>query len=69
MRAVAGLLTVGKLLAVGGRAVTLGASGDAAVGLVGLTGAGAGDVVASSHAAAVLDVAFKSVRKVRFWWK
>lgn len=59
MRAVAGLLTVGEFLAVGGRAVALGAVRDAAVGVVGLAVARAGDVVAGGGAATIRGVAWR----------
>lgn len=65
MGAVAGLLTVGELLSVGGRAVALGAGGDALVGVVGLAVARAGDFVAGGDAAAVRDVAWRASGVVR----
>lgn len=64
VRAVAGLLTVGKLLGVGGRAIALGAGGDAFVGVVGLAVARAGDFVAGGDAAAVRDVAWRELEVV-----
>lgn len=58
MRAVAILFTVGVLLGVGGRASTLGASSDTAVGVVGLVVAGAGDLVALRNAADISGFAY-----------
>lgn len=64
MRTVAGLLTVGELLAVGGRPIALGAVRDAAVGVVGLAVARAGDAIAGGDAAAVRGVAWRILEVV-----
>ena len=56
VRAVAALLAVAVLLGVLGRAVALGASSDALVGVVGLAVAGAGNLVTLGDAANVLGV-------------
>lgn len=64
MRAVASLLAVGVLLAVGRRAVTLGAVRDTAVRVVGLAIARAGHAVAGGHTAEVGGIACARVRQV-----
>ena len=58
MGAVAVSLAVGKLLDIRWRASALGASGDTANGVIGLTNAGARDVVAFGNAANVIGSTF-----------
>lgn len=65
VRAVAGLLAVGVLLAVGRRAVTLGTVRDAVVRGVGLAIAWAGHLVAGGDAAAVGGIACTELDRLR----
>lgn len=56
VRAVAALLAVGKFLGIFRSAGSLGACRDAFVGVIGLVGVGAGNVIALGDAASILGV-------------